>query len=72
MPIFEFHCCDCGADFERLVFGKSDTVVCPKCHGTHLERLMSACAFKSGSKFTSTASSSGCSSCSSKSCSTCH
>ncbi|MDP3030232.1 MAG: zinc ribbon domain-containing protein [Deltaproteobacteria bacterium] len=72
MPIFEFHCLDCGKDFETLVLSKSDQIDCPKCHNTHLERLMSSCAFKSGSKFTSTASSNSCTSCSSKSCSTCH
>ncbi len=72
MPIFEFHCADCGQDFERLVFRKTEAVDCPKCHSTHLERLMSACAFKSEGKFTSASASSGCSTCTSKSCSTCH
>ncbi len=72
MPIFEFHCLGCGEKFETLVFRKTDDIICPKCGGGRLERLMSTCAFKSGAKFTSTASSSGCTSCSSKSCSTCH
>jgi putative FmdB family regulatory protein len=72
MPIYEFRCKDCNNDFETLVLGSGDRVECPKCKGTCLERLMSACAFKSGESFTPAKGSSGCSSCSSHNCSTCH
>ena len=72
MPIYEYHCCKCEDDFEKLVFGKDD-VVCPKC-GSKVERLMSACSFKSaaGDFQTSGTGKSGCGSCSATSCATCH
>ncbi len=72
MPIYEYHCCKCEDDFEKLVFGK-DEVVCPKC-GSHVERLMSACSFKSaaGDFKTSGTGKSGCGTCSATSCATCH
>lgn len=40
MPIFDFHCTDCGADFEALVRNNS-TAKCPKCGSEKLERLLS-------------------------------
>jgi putative FmdB family regulatory protein len=72
MPIYEYHCCKCEDDFEKLVFGKDD-VVCPKC-GSQVERLMSACSFKSaaGDFRTSGTGKAGCSTCSATSCATCH
>jgi putative FmdB family regulatory protein len=74
MPIFEFHCNDCGEDFEKLVFGGDPVVECPKCHKAHCERLMSACNAKVGTKLTASSAGSGssCSGCSATSCSTCH
>lgn len=71
MPIFEFHCPDCGADFEKLVFGSDPNVECPQCHQTNCEKLMSACNAKVGSRLTATSGGS-CSGCSATSCSTCH
>ncbi len=72
MPIYEYHCCACENDFEKLVFG-NDEVVCPKCGG-EVKRLMSSCSFKSaaGDFKTSGTGKSGCSSCSATSCATCH
>jgi len=72
MPIYEYKCCSCGDCFEKLVFGK-DEVTCPKCGG-QVDRLMSACSFKSaaGDFKTSGTGKSGCSTCSSTSCATCH
>ena len=75
MPIYEFKCGKCG-DFEKLVFG-DDEVVCPSCGGA-VERVMSACNFKSaggGGDLKSATSSTGgssCSGCSATSCATCH
>jgi putative FmdB family regulatory protein len=71
MPIYEFNCAGCGENFEELVFGQSSTIICPKCKGSEVKKLMSAFAFKSGSNFVSSSSGSGCGSCSSHSCSTC-
>ncbi|MBX3103327.1 MAG: zinc ribbon domain-containing protein [Bacteroidetes bacterium] len=41
MPIFEFHCSECDAEFEELVRG-AEQPHCPRCSGTKLEKLMSA------------------------------
>jgi putative FmdB family regulatory protein len=40
VPLYEFACRKCDHTFEELVFG-DERVVCPKCDGTKLERLMS-------------------------------
>jgi putative FmdB family regulatory protein len=75
MPIFEFHCNDCGKEFEKLVFGGDPSVACPECSKTNCERLMSACNAKVGTKLTAASASSGgssCTGCSATSCSTCH
>ncbi len=43
MPIYNYRCAGCGAEFEQLV--RADTkVACPGCHGRELERLMSLTA----------------------------
>ena len=31
MPIYEYHCQDCGSDFEKLVRKTGDAVSCPAC-----------------------------------------
>jgi putative FmdB family regulatory protein len=43
MPIYEYHCTDCGDDFERLVrsmFSK-ETITCPTCGGDHVAKALS-------------------------------
>ncbi len=40
MPIYDYRCTSCGAEFEKLVRGQT-AVTCPKCEGKTLERLMS-------------------------------
>ncbi|MGH7703888.1 MAG: FmdB family zinc ribbon protein [Gemmatimonadales bacterium] len=41
MPIYEYRCTGCGADFELLV--RSGTrVTCPTCRTSKVERLLSA------------------------------
>jgi len=72
MPIYEFKCSACDNQFEALVLGSRDKICCPQCKGNDLQRLMSACAFKSGESFTPASGSSGCTSCSSHNCSSCH
>ncbi|MDY6970991.1 MAG: zinc ribbon domain-containing protein [Thermodesulfobacteriota bacterium] len=72
MPIYEFKCSKCNEEFEALVFRENDDVVCPHCKGDKLERLMSACGFRSSGGFTASSDSSGCASCTSTNCSTCH
>ncbi len=72
MPIYEYKCLDCDKQFEALVFGNGDKVSCPHCQGEKLERLMSACGFKSSGSFIPSTGTSGCGSCSSTNCSGCH
>jgi putative FmdB family regulatory protein len=45
MPIYEYVCKQCGAEFEELVFG-GEAVACPECGATDTEKLMSACSAK--------------------------
>lgn len=44
MPIYEYVCCECGNEFEELVFSQEETPVCPKCASDRVEKLMSACS----------------------------
>ena len=75
MPIYEFHCSGCENNFEELVFGSKLPEQCPQCGDRAIEKLMSACSFKSaggnGGGAISSASSGGCGSCASKNCSSC-
>lgn len=48
MPIYEFHCNNCGHAFEKLLLGKevSEKQKCPKC-GKEAERVLSGfCSFR--------------------------
>lgn len=68
MPIFEYKCCKCSEEFEKLVFG-NQTVLCPKCASEDVKKKFSV--FGMSGVEHQTSSSSGCTSCSSGSCSTC-
>lgn len=72
MPIYEYTCQACEADFEALVFG-SDTVCCPECESEEIKRKMSTFAHKTegeGGGMSSSAGS-GCAGCSSTNCASC-
>jgi putative FmdB family regulatory protein len=75
MPIYEYHCPDCGKNFECLVFGAETPECCPQCEGRNVQRLLSACGFVSkgsgGATVTRSAGTSSCAGCSATSCSTC-
>ena len=49
MPIFEYCCKACRKEFEALVLATTGAPTCPACHGTELEKLISAPAIKSDS-----------------------
>ncbi|MDA8422943.1 MAG: zinc ribbon domain-containing protein [Nitrospiraceae bacterium] len=75
MPIYEYHCTACNADFEKLVFGPSPSVVCEKCGSTKTEKLMSRFGMgraQGASSPGDSSGSSGCGGCSSSSCAGCH
>ncbi|HDQ41463.1 MAG TPA: zinc ribbon domain-containing protein [Desulfonatronum sp.] len=77
MPIFEYHCTECGKDFEELVFG-GNKARCPHCRSEKTEKLISRCRHKSGGASdplgtaASAGSGSSCSGCTASSCAGCH
>lgn len=44
MPIFDFHCTACQADFERLTKLSDPLPPCPACGSTAVERVLSRLA----------------------------
>jgi putative FmdB family regulatory protein len=40
MPIYDYRCTGCGAQFEQLVRGE-EQVMCPRCSSPELDRLLS-------------------------------
>lgn len=45
MPLYEYYCSDCKSKFEMLVSHRhADDVVCMKCHGDKVRRLLSVFA----------------------------
>lgn len=52
MPIYEFQCRKCGAEFELLMrlSDGADTVSCPACESGDVVRLLSICTGGSGSR----------------------
>ena len=49
MPIFEYRCAECEAEFECLVRG-ADVPACPACGSTTLERLLTTFAVSSAER----------------------
>lgn len=42
MPIYEFSCPDCGAEFEmKRSFSETTAPICPNCQGVNVQRLLS-------------------------------
>jgi len=48
MPIYEYHCHSCGAEFETLVRNNATRVRCSQCDSDDLQKLISAHAVGSG------------------------
>jgi len=73
MPIYEYRCNACKAEFEKLVYGSNPDVTCEKCGSNKTEKLLSRFGMGKSSTGTSSGSSgSSCGGCSSSSCSGCH
>jgi putative FmdB family regulatory protein len=72
MPIYEYYCQDCRAEFEALRSIKdADALIrCKKCNGEHTSRKISVFFAQSGGQVIA-GGNGGCSTCSSGSCSTC-
>lgn len=47
MPIYEYVCRGCGAEFQHLVLKKEDedNLICPNCKGRELKKLVSRTEF---------------------------
>jgi putative FmdB family regulatory protein len=74
MPIYEYHCNACNADFEKLVFGANPEVACSQCGSKKTEKLLSRFGMgrsSSGSPADTSSAGSGCGGCSSSSCAGC-
>jgi len=43
MPIYEYHCQDCGQQFEKFLRSSTnqDAVECPHCHSTRVQKAFS-------------------------------
>jgi putative FmdB family regulatory protein len=51
MPIYEYACPQCGAEFEKLVRGGT-AVACPSCQSARVIRRISVIGIKTDSGFT--------------------
>ena len=65
MPIYEYHCSDCNADFEQFVRSmmSQETVTCPDCGGQHVKKAISLFGGLSGGSSAKSAGSSSAASC---------
>lgn len=47
MPIYEYHCLQCGNSFEEIrnMEERDKEVICPKCHSTLVERVLSVFSY---------------------------
>jgi len=60
MPLYEYHCLDCHARFEKLTKSENaDSIPCPTCGGNRARRLISVFASFSRSSEAATATVSG-------------
>jgi putative FmdB family regulatory protein len=50
MPIFEYKCRDCGAQFERITSSSFSSVVCGKCASPNMNKMTSVFAVAKGSR----------------------
>lgn len=62
MPMYEYRCPECKAEFEQLVsFSKADEVACPRCKHRYAQRNISRVAVRtSGGSNSSGSDSSAC------------
>jgi putative FmdB family regulatory protein len=63
MPIYEYHCLDCGKVFEKIVSLHTETMNCQSCDSDHVEKLFSAFAVQSSDSVSANTSQEGCNTC---------
>ncbi|MBN2653912.1 MAG: zinc ribbon domain-containing protein [Nitrospirae bacterium] len=51
MPIYEFSCDKCNAEFSTIVKATEDKVVCPVCGSDEVSKLISPFSYGGGSPF---------------------
>jgi len=72
VPIYEYRCQRCDADFERLVRSPNERVKCPECAGRRVRRKLSTFAVSGSSQDRrSRSAESSCGSCRAASCAGC-
>lgn len=69
MPIYEYHCRQCGSSFEYFMRSKDEKVLCPLCGKSDITKLFSTFACSPTAE--SATSTSRCSTCYSHNCSQC-
>ncbi|MBN2344901.1 MAG: zinc ribbon domain-containing protein [Candidatus Aminicenantes bacterium] len=74
MPVYEYKCRKCGAEFEKFFrsLAAAKNVKCEKCGSSQVTKLITCCSVSSRGKGGGSDSSSSCGSCSGDTCSTCH
>ncbi len=51
MPIFEYQCSQCKAEFEKLIFSSDDSEIqCPQCQSEKIHKKMSAASLTGSGK----------------------
>ncbi len=70
MPMFEFNCRKCGADFEELVATSGELAPCPECGSRRVAKRISSFAVAGEAR--QAGGGGGCGGCSGGSCSHCH
>lgn len=73
MPMYEYRCHACAADFEELVRTDDEQVDCPECGSPEVTRKLSVFGYRSSGSSRPATSSGGssCGSCSSGNCGSC-
>ena len=69
MPIYEYRCGKCGAEFEKLVMSSTANVDCPKCSSRKVQKKLSVFGMSGVEK--PFAGSSSCGSCTKSKCTSC-
>jgi len=77
MPIYEYVCEECGAQFEEIMSPTAPAPACPKCKSASTKKLMSCCRHSTGgsdaggARTAAAPARSGCAGCSGGNCSSC-